>query len=435
MCDDAYSDSLRAIVRPIPTRDYPQNLESMTALLAEMGNPQRAFRSIVVAGSVGKGTTCYRLAQILYANNLNVGLYTSPHLHSFRERFVINTAMITCPVFVNGVAEVLAAASQTPYHYSTFEMATALAFWWFARNHVDIAVLEVGLGGRYDAVNTVENILAIITPIELEHTAMLGNNLTAVAAHKAGIIQPGGHVISVKQLAEVQRRLEQEVQTKKATLQLNGARGDRHQGSILGLAAWQNLRDRGLIPRRPFKYFLETDTLPGRLEQVQIAGRDVMLDGAHTPNAAHRLRGEIDRRLGPNEPVCIIIGMLQDKAVREFLDVFDVARYRIVITQATGHRALSSATIRAQFQPHAAQVEVAGDLNEAMQQIHTMPEHFLVVTGSLRLVSAAREAYGLVSPRLIPEARMTRTIFEGSDYLVRLRIREETPPPPDALAH
>lgn len=428
MSDDAYFESLRAIVQPIPVRDYPKTLEPMIALLAALGNPQNEFPAIVVAGSIGKGTTCYRLAQILYANNLHVGLYTSPHLHSFRERFVINTAMITKGVFVEGVAAVRAAASQLPYRYSTFEMATALAFWWFARNHVHIAVLEVGLGGRFDAVNTVKNALAVFTPIEMEHAAILGDSLPAIANHKAGIIQPGGHAISVKQMAEVQRVLEAEATLKKASLQLNGARSDRHQGSVLGLAAWQNLRERGLIPQRPFKYFLETDTLPGRLEQVRITERDVVLDGAHTPTAAHRLRREIDERFGPNEPVRIIVGMLQDKAVRDFLNVFDVPRYRIVITQATGHRALSSATIRAQFQPHAAQIEMAVDLNEALSQIHTMPESCLVVTGSLRMVAAAREAYGLVPAPLIPEVRMTRTIFEGSEYLVRLRIREETTP-------
>jgi dihydrofolate synthase/folylpolyglutamate synthase len=435
MPDELYFESLRAIVQPIPVRDYPKTLEPMAALLTELGNPQETFPAIVVAGSVGKGTACYRLAQILYANNLHVGLYTSPHLHSFRERFVINTAMITKGVFVEGVAAVREAASHLPYRYSTFEMATALAFWWFARNHVHIAVLEVGLGGRYDAVNTVPNVLAILTPIELEHAAILGGTLPAIAAHKAGVIQPGGYAISVKQKAEVQRVLEQETNLKKATLQLNGTRSDRHQGSVLGLAAWQNLRERGLIPWRPFKYFLETDALPGRLEQIQIARRDVVLDGAHTPMAAHRLRREIDERFGPNEPVRIIVGMLQDKAVQDFLTVFDVPRYHIVITQATGHRALSSATIRAQFQPRAAQVEIAADLNEALSQIHTMPECHLAVTGSLRMVAAAREAYGLVPPQLINEVRMTRTIFEGSEYLVRLRIREESAPPSDALAH
>ncbi|MBZ0277408.1 MAG: hypothetical protein K8I60_14780, partial [Anaerolineae bacterium] len=371
MDENDYFEALRVVSQPIPARDYPTTLAPMQRLLRELGNPHQQFPAIVITGSIGKGTACHRLAQILHANNLNVGLYTSPHLHLFRERFIINTAMITRQTFVEGVQTVQRAANRLDHRYSTFELATALAFWWFARNQVDMAVLEIGMGGRYDAVNTVNNVLAIFTRIELEHAAMLGGTLQSIASHKAGIIQPNGYAISVKQSAEVMRVLEQEAEAKKAALHLNSVLSDRHQGSVLGLAAWQNLRERQLIPRRPFKYFLETDSLPGRLEQTQIAGRQVLLDGAHTPTAAHRLRCEIDERFGPTQPVRVIVGMLQDKAVRDFLSVFDVSRYRLVITQPTGHRALSSATIRGQFQPRAAQIEVAADLNEALMQIHT----------------------------------------------------------------
>ena len=171
----------------------------MFPLLEAIGNPHKRLSAIVVAGSTGKGTTCHQIAQLLHAPGSKVGLYTSPHLHSFRERFVINNQIISQEAFIEAANVVIISASKLPHHYSTFEQATALALWWFDQQQTDIVVLEIGLGGRWDAVNVVNNILALFTPIELEHAAMLGSTLESIAGYKAGIIKPDGEAITVTQ--------------------------------------------------------------------------------------------------------------------------------------------------------------------------------------------------------------------------------------------
>src|SRR6185503_972995 len=194
-------------------------------------------RSVVVTGSTGKGTTCLRLAELLSIAGLNVGLYTSPHLHLFRERFAVlvssdgsrrlnidlqnrSCRLITQSEFVEIAQIVFTAQQKLDHRYSTFESATAIALLWFAKQQVEIAVLEIGIGGRFDAVNAVTNVLAVFTPIEAEHISMLGGSLESVAWHKAGIIQPNGQAISVPQVPEVMAVLEREAYEKGAALQI-----------------------------------------------------------------------------------------------------------------------------------------------------------------------------------------------------------------------
>jgi dihydrofolate synthase / folylpolyglutamate synthase len=227
-----YFALLRRLSQPIRAAALPQTLAHVTRLLNALGSPQTRFPSVVVAGSTGKGSTCLRLADYLSITGRKVGLYTSPHLHSFRERMVIvepfagdtlqrlQPHRISQAEFVEHAHAVLAAEDVLDTRYSTFESATALALLWLAHQKVDIAVLEVGIGGRFDAVNAVANTLAIFTPIEAEHIAMLGGSLESVAWHKAGIIQPDRWAITVPQSPEVMAVLEREAAEKNATLQV-----------------------------------------------------------------------------------------------------------------------------------------------------------------------------------------------------------------------
>lgn len=412
MPSSAYLQALDSICQPIRARSYPQSLHPLFQLLDALGSPHRQLRAVVVAGSTGKGTTCLQIAQFLRPMGFTVGLYTSPHLHSFRERFVIDASMITEEAFVQGAKTVNAAAASLGQRYSTFEQATALAFWWFAQRKPDWMVLEIGLGGRFDGVNTVENQLAVFTPIENEHAAMLGGSLQSIAWHKAGIIQPGGHAVTATQTAEVMTILRQEADEKNARLEVaDGA---------LARAACHNLSVRGLIPPLSADANFAFRNLPGRLEQVKVGGRLILIDGGHTPAAARHLRQEVERLAGPSQQVRLIVGMLQDKSAHDYLAQFDTPRYEILLTRAPSQRAATLQYLMGQANLNKARLRITESFEAAFALALDETAPLVVIAGSLRLAAAAREAIGLLDSEALAEAQATRRIFEGEDYLARL---------------
>src|SRR3954447_24303081 len=184
------------------------DLAHMRVLLEEMGHSERAFRSVLIAGTNGKGSTAATLASILQAAGLRTGLYTSPHLVRINERIRLNGAEIPDDEFalvhdlVDRTAERLVSEGELPWHPSFFEMLTAIAFEYFARRKVDIAVLEVGMGGRLDATNVVEPRVSVITDISLDHQKYLGNTVGEIAREKVGIIRRGGTVVTLPQQPE-----------------------------------------------------------------------------------------------------------------------------------------------------------------------------------------------------------------------------------------
>ncbi|MFY9742148.1 MAG: folylpolyglutamate synthase/dihydrofolate synthase family protein [Candidatus Sulfotelmatobacter sp.] len=181
------------------------DLEHMRVLLAALAHPEQRFPSVLIAGTNGKGSTAATLASILQASGLKTGLYTSPHLVRINERVRVNGAEIGDEAFaslhgeVDRVAEKLVGRVELPWHPSFFEMMTAIAFEHFAREQVDIAVLEVGMGGRLDATNVVEPRVSVIADISLDHQKYLGDTLHAIAREKAGIIRSGGAVVTLPQ--------------------------------------------------------------------------------------------------------------------------------------------------------------------------------------------------------------------------------------------
>lgn len=407
----AYLQALDLLIQPVRQGDYPAGLDPMRALLAEMGQPQQGLRAVVVTGSSGKGSTCARIARHLRAAGLNVGLYTSPHLHSFRERFVLNDAMIDRGTFAAGAQVVAAAAARVGTSYSTFEQATALALWWFAQQQPDFVVLEIGLGGRWDAVNVVDNLLAVFTRIEAEHVAMLGGSLESVAWHKAGIIKPDGWAVSAPQATPVWDVLRAEADAQAARLVLADA-------ADLSRSACQNLADRGLIPSDNVLAAIEPAHLPGRLEMVRYHGRQLLIDGGHTPAAAHYLRAAIERLT--RDPVRLVVGMLNDKDARAWLATFDTSQFHVVLTRAAGHRAAAPDALASSYNFQNARVEIILDLDQALAQADDAGEALFVVAGSLRMVAYAREYCGLLSAAELEEALATRALFEGETYLSKL---------------
>ena len=184
------------------------DLAHMRLLLGAMDHPERAFPSVLIAGTNGKGSTAATLASILRASGLKTGLYTSPHLVRINERIRVNGEAISDDDFarlhgeVDRIAERLVAQGELPWHPSFFEMMTAIAFRLFARERVEIAVLEVGMGGRLDATNVVEPLVSVIADISLDHQKFLGNTVGEIAREKVGIIRPGGVVVTLPQQPE-----------------------------------------------------------------------------------------------------------------------------------------------------------------------------------------------------------------------------------------
>src|SRR5271166_2774931 len=189
------------------------DLAHMRVLLAAMDHPERSFPSVLIAGTNGKGSTAATLASILQASGLKTALYTSPHLVRINERIRINEEGISDDDFaalhgeIDRTAERLVAQGDLPWHPSFFEMMTAIAFAYFARERVDIAVLEVGMGGRLDATNVVEPLISVITDISLDHTEWLGSTIDAIAREKAGILRENGVMVTLPQLREANEAL------------------------------------------------------------------------------------------------------------------------------------------------------------------------------------------------------------------------------------
>ena len=201
--DVAVADLLRLGHELHATPSQKFDLAHMRALLSALGNPQRRFASVLIAGTNGKGSTAATLHSILRSAGFRAGLYTSPHLVRVNERIVADADPISDPEFaeihhrVEQAAQQLVSSGELPWHPSFFEMLTAMAFEYFASSGMEIAVLEVGMGGRLDATNVVDPCVSVITDIALDHQNFLGSTLTEIAREKAGIIRPGGVVVTL----------------------------------------------------------------------------------------------------------------------------------------------------------------------------------------------------------------------------------------------
>ena len=334
-------------------------LERMRAILARLDHPQRAFAAVHVAGTNGKGSTAAMLAAIARAAGLRVGLYTSPHLVSFHERIAVDGRPITPEELAEAFEAVRRAVeAESPVEPPThFEFTTAMAFWHMARAGVELAVVEVGLGGRLDATNVLEPCLCVITPVGLDHTQVLGPTVAAVAAEKAGIVKPGVPVVVAPQCPEAMEVIERSCARAKSplhrVLEAGSGRADgasyryevlgvgleggwlrlegpgrwrvervrvgllgRHQvqNASVALAAAHRLACAGWpLTEAAMREGLATVRWPARL---QVLGRDpwLILDGAHNPQAAGALARAVGELFAGAPPV-LVVGMLAEKDV------------------------------------------------------------------------------------------------------------------------
>lgn len=298
-------------------------LERMSALMQLYGNPQETFDCIQVAGTNGKGSVCSVLAEILKTAGFKVGLYTSPHIFEYTERIKINGIEISEDDFAELVFEVCEKAEANGLDLTEFEIITAVMFIYFAKNNIDIAVLETGLGGRLDATNVVKsNICSVITHIDLDHTERLGDTKEKIAYEKAGIIKPERPVITaenyeiIKQIAhEKHSRIIEPVELgENYELSLKGY----YQNENLALALTCIRKMFGDISDNVIKKALKNVEHPFRFQYFK--DKNLIIDGAHNPNGADGLRKSLDEYF-PDIPRRFIFGCLKNKDYEKMMKI------------------------------------------------------------------------------------------------------------------
>lgn len=384
----------------------------MRKLLSALGNPQDAFRSIHVAGTNGKGSTCAMIDAGLRAAGVRTGLYTSPHLVQPTERIRIDGIDVSRTQFteafneVHACAEQLIQAGELEYHPSYFETVTAMAFILFQRDAIHTAVIEVGLGGRLDSTNVITPALCVITPVDFDHEKFLGHTLESIAGEKAGILKPGVPAVFTRQRPEADSVLTEralqlncsvirtsEYQPERLTMDARGAtfnlRAKKIRCPLAGahqvenaLAAIAALDVLGLAVEA-----IAGARWPGRLEQVHTAP-DIILDGAHNPAGARALRDYIEEFYSAR-PRWIVFGAMRDKSVQEITELLFPLADRLILTKPDSPRAISpESLLLATPHPYALLTE---DVSHAVQTVLQAPAGTAVfITGSLYVVGEAR---------------------------------------------
>lgn len=414
-----------------------RGLARTRALLDRLGSPDRAYPIVHVAGSKGKGSTSAFVAAIGKAAGYRTGLSTSPHLHSFRERIAIDGTPVDESTFASLVFRCEAAIAALERDRSelgtvtAFELLTAMALLAFAEQSCELAVVEVGLGGTWDATNVVSPAVSVITRLDLEHTQILGDTIAEIATNKAGIIKSGVPVITAIQEPAAMDVIESIADRAGAPLLLEGdafsAAGtwhsfrwqnagrsisDLHTGmagphqmenAALAVAVWTQLAGRGLSASDDvIRTGLAATSLAGRFERVTAQGRKWILDGAHTPVAAAALAMEVLDEVGA--PIPVIAGFLNDKHPVEFLRALAPAISELILTQPRNPRALDPVDLIPTVSAAISQITPSPNLETSLHiaRARTAAETPIVITGSLVLIAEARELLGLAIPDYSP---------------------------------
>lgn len=445
-----YEDALAFVLdrvnveRKAPGSIDPQvfKLDRMAALMKVLGEPQRSFKSVHVAGSKGKGSVCEMLAASLDGCGLTTGIYTSPHLIDIRERIRIGRDIISHEDF-RVLAERIARASsrvQAEFGEPTFfEVTTAMAFLHFAEQAVDVAIIEVGLGGRLDSTNILTPAVSAITAIQLEHTDLLGTTLEAIAREKAGIIKPGIPAITIAQQDEgIERVFAEVAMAKGSTLRIVGKdvefssrmefspelgqharvclntprssfehlpvplKGE-HQALNCGLvlAVLDELRAQGFrLGEREVSAGLSRTVAAGRLELVHNSPR-IFVDGAHNPESI----GCLTKSLGAHvryDSLVVIFGCAKDKDIKGMLARVAAGADKVIFTKASGNpRAAEPRDLQRKFAEISGNTsQIAGSVREAINLAHQAVTRgdVICVTGSFYMAGEAKrllqERYG-----------------------------------------
>ena len=397
-------------------------LTQVKKILNAIGNPHKEIQAIHIGGTNGKGSTAAMMSSILQKEGYRVGLYTSPHLIRFTERIKVNGEEIEeeeVAALAEWMRKEIEAAGITP-PFTFFDFTTAMALYYFKQKLVDLAILEVGLGGRLDSTNVVDPLISIITNIAKDHEEYLGKSVLRIAREKAGIIKKGRPLITAATQPQV-LRLFSKVCEEKGSPYLRVGKEFRyvriedgdfdyeglnrklwgvhlnlkgfHQviNATTALGAMEVLEDQG--------YRVSTDAMvdglrevdwPGRMEMVSTSPR-VILDGAHNPAGALVLKESLGKEF-QYEHLILIIGIMKDKDIQSMLHLLAPLADHIVLTQPHTDRATTPSLLKKALGQNEKKAEIAEDLEEAIERglSLTHKEDLLCITGSLYTVGEAR---------------------------------------------
>ena len=403
-------------------------LERVRELLSRLGDPQKQLKFVHIAGTNGKGSTAAMLASILEKAGCRTGLYTSPHLLRYNERFRVNGEEVSDQALADATERVKQAADTMPDGGPTqFELVTAIAFCLFQQARCDIVVLEVGLGGRLDATNVIDTPeAAVITRIGLDHTEILGNTLEAIAAEKAGIIKPDGAVVLGDQDGRVRGVVEEvcrargaeltECRLSELRLLSSGLAGQRFawrgfaeitmpllgdhqlQNACTALNTVEVLRRRGWrITDQAVLAGFAAVSWPGRFEQVRQAPW-LIIDGGHNPQCAQAIAASLERYF-PGKKVRFLLGVLADKDLDGICGALLPLAERVYAVTPSSPRALDAGKLceRLANEYHFTAAKPYGSVADALRAVlaEAGEQDVICVCGSLYMIGEARRQLGL----------------------------------------
>jgi dihydrofolate synthase / folylpolyglutamate synthase len=403
------------------------NLDRIRKLLFYLGNPQERYLKVAIAGTKGKGSLACMLGSILSAAGIKTGVFTSPHLVSIRERIKVDSLFISEPEFAREISEVKDTAHKHQINGLTyFEVITAAAFSYFLHKKVKIAVLEAGLGGRLDAVNAAQPVIAAITPISLDHTHLLGASLKKIAIEKSGIIHNNACIVSAKQAKDALDVIKYFTAKKNAKLSIEGR--DTKAGDIsvslhgtsfnlktkhafyrklhtplIGKHQAQNAsvavclceiinHSTGLnISEAHIRKGIGNARLPGRF-QVCCDRPYIVLDGAQNKASAAALKSTI-QKVFHGRDICLILGISADKDYRQIAKNLCPLAGNVIFTQAASPRAMPAIKLAREVRGLAKKGYLCYGIDDAINFARsiTPQDGVIIITGSLFLVGEALE--------------------------------------------
>ncbi len=398
-------------------------LDTMRHLMAKLNNPQDKVKFIQVAGTNGKGSTAAYLTSILSEAGIKVGRYTSPAVFSSTEQYFACGSCISESEYAKGVTAVSEAAAsldgETP---TAFEQETALAFWYFAQKGCELAILEAGLGGDMDATNIVTTtVCSIITSISMDHCRILGNKISEIAAHKAGIIKPGAPVICIEQKEDAMEPIRAAAKAADTPLyevhrdEVRQIFSDKRE-SIVFFREFENLHLKMLGSCQPENaalavqaasvlsrsYPIEKKHIYDGIEKTRWGGRfelhsgspDIILDGAHNPDGIRRLRESVNQMFGA-VPICYVCGVLADKDYEKEIEILFGRASNVFTVTPPSPRAMKSTDLKAAIKKRFLQLKVISfdseDGIEKAMEAAVSQNNPVVVCGTLTILARVKE--------------------------------------------
>lgn len=398
-------------------------LDTMRHLMAKLNNPQDKVKFIQVAGTNGKGSTAAYLTSILSEAGIKVGRYTSPAVFSITEQYFACGSCISESEYAKGMTAVAEAAAsldgETP---TAFEQETALAFWYFAKKGCELAILEAGLGGDMDATNIVTTtVCSIITSISMDHCRILGNKISEIAAHKAGIIKPGAPVICIEQKEDAMEPIRAAAKAADTPLyevhrdEVRQIFSDKRE-SIVFFREFENLHLKMLGSCQPENaalavqaasvlsrsYPIEKKHIYDGIEKTRWGGRfelhsgspDIILDGAHNPDGIRRLRESVNQMFGA-VPICYVCGVLADKDYEKEIEILFGRASNVFTVTPPSPRAMKSTDLKVAIKERFPQLKVTSfdseDGIEKAMEAAVSQNNPVVVCGTLTILARVKE--------------------------------------------